>query len=406
VSDSIQMERGVTDGERSKRRNSAHRCNVALFIPTFDAGGAEGQALQLAKNINKEVYGVTVIALRGSGLLADQFGAIPHVRSVTLECRNPAVAFGRLVAVLRKCNVHILHSFLTATHVYSLAARLARPSMKVVIGIRDSLENVTFGYPTAGSRLKSRLLHWILDQGSVLADLAIVNSEAGTRNRAAKLEIRSVIVRNGIDADVFRPDPAARERLRLELGIPGNSEMVGILANCSPYKGYPNFIEAAKMVADVLPNVHFVAIGNVNTLTGERALRQVEELGLKSIFHFLGARTAVWRLLPGLDVVCSASVTEAFSNAIAESMACGVPCVVTDVGDSRYIVGQTGIVVPPAKPKQLGLGIIRILKLSVDERTRLGCEARQRIAEEFTVKRMTMLCQLEYDGLLSSSCGN
>src|SRR5262249_12926770 len=94
---------------------------------------------------------------------------------------------------------------------------------------------------------------------------------------------------------------------------------------------------------------------------------------------------------------------EAFSNAICEGMACGVPCVVTDVGDSCRIVGDTGIVVPPQNPEALATGLIRQLNLNPTERERLATAARQRILQNFNLAQMVKRHEHVYEALLSKA---
>lgn len=385
----------VVAGDGNPRR-------VALFIPSFEIGGAEGQALTLANTLDKSRYAVTVIALRREGALETAFRSIPHVRVVALEERNPYAVLRRLLALLRELDIRILHSFLTATNVYCLGIKVARPSTKVIVGIRDSLGDAGFGHASFSSRFKERFLRSVSDHFSFLADLAIVNSQAAKQTRAVRMRTKSALIRNGIDTDKFRPDPSARQRLRDAIATAENTLIVGILGNCSAYKDYPTFIRAASTVAKNRPDVHFVSIGRCDTLEGERARRLVEAASLGNIFHFMGPQTNVARLLPGFDVMCSSSVTEALSNAIAESMACGVPCVVTDVGDSRMLVGETGIVVPIGSSDDLARSIVQLLEINHSQRALLGGKARQRIVEEFGLSEMTRRWQAQYENLISA----
>jgi glycosyltransferase involved in cell wall biosynthesis len=84
------------------------------------------------------------------------------------------------------------------------------------------------------------------------------------------------------------------------------------------------------------------------------------------------------RVYSSLDVYVSSSVSEAFSNVSGEAMSCGVPCVITDVGDSALIVGGTGQVVPPENPRTLAEGIMKVLSLPLSEKSKLGEQAHHR----------------------------
>jgi len=101
-----------------------------------------------------------------------------------------------------------------------------------------------------------------------------------------------------------------------------------------------------------------------------------------------------------MDILCSSSVTEGFSNSICEGMSSGIPCVVTDVGDSALIVGNTGIVVPVGNPGLLANGILKLLNLSPAERKGLGIESRKRIEENFSVSRMVAETEKVFESLL------
>ena len=69
-------------------------------------------------------------------------------------------------------------------------------------------------------------------------------------------------------------------------------------------------------------------------------------------------------------------------------MACGVPCVATDVGDAREILGDSDAVVPPCNPEALVAGIMALLKRLRIEGASLGARVRQRVAENFSVEML------------------
>jgi glycosyltransferase involved in cell wall biosynthesis len=103
----------------------------------------------------------------------------------------------------------------------------------------------------------------------------------------------------------------------------------------------------------------------------------------------------------GLDLLCSSSsFSEGFSNVIGEAMACGVPCVVTDVGDSKLIVGETGKVVPPEDPAALASACLESLVLPASQRRAIGSEARKRIEENFSAEKMVASMQAIFEDLI------
>ncbi len=134
--------------------------------------------------------------------------------------------------------------------------------------------------------------------------------------------------------------------------------------------------------------------------------RAMEAAGVRHVTHLLGLRSDMPRLIAALDVlVSSSSYGEAFPNALGEAMACGVPCAVTDVGDSAYIVGDTGRIVTSGDMAGLALAIESLLLLTSDERLALGKRARTRVAEHFEIGQVVKRYEAFYDELAATGRG-
>jgi glycosyltransferase involved in cell wall biosynthesis len=93
-------------------------------------------------------------------------------------------------------------------------------------------------------------------------------------------------------------------------------------------------------------------------------------------------------VLSALDIMVSSSISESFPNVIGEAMACGVPCVVTDVGDSATIVGATGAVIAPRSPTALADALAEMAQRLSGDGPRLHAEARARVSELFGLDAM------------------
>jgi glycosyltransferase involved in cell wall biosynthesis len=150
-------------------------------------------------------------------------------------------------------------------------------------------------------------------------------------------------------------------------------------------KDHATFLRAASFFARERSDVRFVCVGDGTTLYREQLQALSRELGLAECLRWVGFRDDIAAVYNSLDLACSSSLFgEGFSNAIAEAMACGVPCVVTDVGDSAAIVGATGEVVPGGDPQALANGWGR-LRARLQVQPDLRAEARNRIAQHFGV---------------------
>jgi glycosyltransferase involved in cell wall biosynthesis len=210
---------------------------------------------------------------------------------------------------------------------------------------------------------------------------------------------RLMIIPNGFDTDAFRPDPAARADLRRELGLDPGTTLVGLVARYDPFKDHGNFLGAAAVVIKKFPDVRFVLCGGNVDRNNAELMAKVESLGLSAHCHLLGPRKDVARIQAAVDVCASSSVSEAFPLVVGEAMSCGVPCAVTDVGDSALIVGETGRVVPPSDSTALGTAIIDLITLGPEGRARLGVDARHRVRELFDLGAVTRRYEALYTEL-------
>jgi glycosyltransferase involved in cell wall biosynthesis len=158
-----------------------------------------------------------------------------------------------------------------------------------------------------------------------------------------------------------------------------------MIARFDPMKDHPNFIRAAALLARRLAEVRFVLCGLGAAPENADLVRLLAEHGVRDRFHLLGRRSDIPRVMNALDVCTLSSFGEAFPLAIGEAMSCGVPCVVTDVGDSAYLVGDTGRVVPPRDSTALAGAWEALASLEPEARRRLGLAARERIVQHFAL---------------------
>jgi len=204
-------------------------------------------------------------------------------------------------------------------------------------------------------------------------DLVTANSAAGLKSHLALgyRPRRAEVVANGIDVDAFRPDPAARRAVRLDLGIPENAIVLAHVARVDAMKDHAAFLAAMAQLPDV--SALLVGAGTENLPGAHNVIR-------------LGRRHDVARLFAAADFVVSSSrFGEGFSNVLGEGMACGLPAIATDVGDAKLILGDTGLVVPPEDPVALAAGIRILASESAAARAERGARARAHIVENFAL---------------------
>jgi len=211
---------------------------------------------------------------------------------------------------------------------------------------------------------------------------------------------RWAILPNGFELEKFVPSERARQDLRAELRLPPDSLLIGLIGRYHPMKDHSNFLKAAGILGRRDPSVHFVLAGaGVDSANVE--LRELAKaFGVADCLHLLGARTDAPYITAALDIAGSASYSEAFPNVIGEAMSCGVPCVVTDVGDSAWLVGDTGFFVTPRDSNALADAWTELINRGEQGRQTLGTAARSRIAGMFSIASVAAQYARLYDQVL------
>ena len=358
------------------------RCSVFLLVRTLGAGGAERQLVQLALGFKERGHLVRVGVFYKEGpLVADLESKDIPVLDLGKKGRWDLLAFlFRVRRAIADAQPEIVYSFLGGANLVAAAVRMLGLQFKLVWSVRASdMDLKQYEWTRPFSYRAECLL-------SDKVDLIIANSFAGRSHAVSNgfSPRRLEVVPNGIDTERFHPNPLLRRRQRQQWGLSESDIAIGVLARFDPMKGHRTFLAAAVRLANEIPNCQFLCIGE----GAEKARLQqfAEELGISGRVKFPGRSDDPVAALNGLDIYCSPSVYgEGFSNSVGEAMACAIPCVVTDVGDSARIVGDTGLIVPRANPTALA----DALALAASQREfHDGLAARQRILENYGTGQM------------------
>jgi glycosyltransferase involved in cell wall biosynthesis len=357
---------------------------IAHVITDLDTGGAQIMLKRLVARLQTEGVGNAVISLGRPSSAFDELGGlgvpIHHLNAAPSRIPGPRT-FLHLGRLLRGLRPDIVHTWLYhADLVGGLAARLTGIA-PVVWGIHHTTGPSEPLKPATRAVVRlNRLLSWFVPDRIICCAHASRESHAALGYSRRKM----VVIANGLDTDQFRPDSNARAGVRRELGLPPHALIVASMARFHPQKDHETFVRAAGDLCRRLPAVHFVLAGRGVDRENRALAGWIDATGAPDRFHLLGKRDDMPRLTAACDVVSTSSAFgEASPLVLAEGMACGVPCVATDVGDSGAMVGDTGRVVPPRDPHALAGAWESILRLAPDERVELGTRARARVVAEF-----------------------
>lgn len=374
---------------------------VCHLISSLDVGGAEVSLLRLLSRMNGRRFENRVVSLIPAGSVGERIRDL-GVTVDSLEMRRGRPSAGvllRLVRMLRHERPDVLQTWLYHADLLGLLAASLAARPPVVWNIRS------WKRTSSRHRRLSRLVIRMCARLSAWPRAVVVNSEAGRSFHAAigYHPRQWVVIPNGVDVEEFRPDPASRAGVRRELGLPSDALLVTMVARFHPVKDHRTFLQAAGILSRENAEARFLLAGEEITEGNEVLARLVQQEGLAGRVQLLGRRDDVPRLWAASDFAVLSSVSEGFPNVVAEAMACAVPCVVTDVGDARRIVGETGLVVPPGSPEALAAAMREMSARGATRLRELGGLARERISREYGLSRMVGAYEELYEQLAGPS---
>jgi glycosyltransferase involved in cell wall biosynthesis len=373
---------------------------VLFLVGALDRGGAQRQLILLVTGLDRTRFAPSVVTIYDGGVLRAEMASVDNVRVHSLRKAgrwDVLPPLWRLWQIVRNERPAIVHGYMGMANLLALVfGKLA--GARTVWGIRAS--DVDFSFYDRFSAGVFKVSRWL----SRFPDLIIVNSHTGLRHHIAHgyRGSRMHVIPNGFDTLRFLPDPEARRRMRSAWGIAEHEPLLGVVARLDPMKDHPTFLHAAAQLAQERPDVRFVCVGDGQTQYRKELQDLANALGLRQRLVWAGEIDDPSAVQNALDIATSSSAFgEGSSNAIGEAMACGVPCVVTAVGDSAILVGATGLIIPPGTPDALVNAWKHLLALSPAERAALGQAARKRIISEYSAERLIQRTETALAGLLA-----
>lgn len=356
-------------------------------------GGAERQLLTLAESLDRQKIDPVVVTFYSGGKLLPEFQK-KGIRVIAAAKKSRWDVPGFLLAlckIFRQEKPDVIFSYLVAANIMAIILRPFCSIPRVIISIRHSyLRKEDYD-------MLSTVLYWVEDHIARFADTIVINSYIGALNAIGRgMPVGKIrIIPNGILTEVFIPAENKNTAVRAKLGCVNGEILMGLVGRLDPVKGHALFVEAASLAYAANPILRFVCVGDGPQEYRDNLLNMIHEAKLDDVFHLIPAETDPVPIYNALDVCVSASIGEGFPNVIAEAMSCGVPCLVTDVGDSNQIVGQTGLVVRSGDARALADAIQEMAGLRAEKRAEMGKAARERIVTEFSVQKMVEASTIE-----------
>ena len=364
------------------------RIDVMHVISNLNDGGAEGALYRLC--VYSSDFKHVVVCMMDEG----KYGPMLKAAGVTLHClRMPqgkptwhgVVQFWKLLRSLRPDVVQ--------TWMYH--ADLMGGTMARLSGVRRVFWGIRHGNLTPGTikcstikiaRLSARLSTYVPTRIISCSRQAMeVHAAIGYEKS------RMTVIPNGYELSRFDLDAEGGKRLRHEWGIGDNMFLFGMVARLDAQKDHTNLLTALRLLKMQRRGFHCVLVGTGMDCTNLTFQSLIKNHEVDDVVSLLGKRSDIPDVMNALNVHVLSSLGEAFPNVLAEAMACGTPCVTTDVGDAAYIVGATGWVVQPQDSLALADSLQKAMQefevSPVNWRMR-RLAARNRVVDHFSIEKM------------------
>jgi glycosyltransferase involved in cell wall biosynthesis len=359
--------------------------NILHVITDLDDGGAEAILYRLCVHDRQGKH--SVVSLMDGGKYA------PLLRQAGIDTLSLGMPRGGirpsgmigLWSLIRRLNPDLIQTWMYhANLIGGLAARAE--NVPTCWGIHhDILLPGSKHLTRVVSRICAHLSRWLPHR------IIYCSAKSASTHKAMGYSARkAVVVHNGYDTDLFSPNSTARGTMRAEMQLVDDIPLIGMVARYDPQKGHACLLSSLGRLKRAGRMFRVVFAGSGMSPDNEVLRSLLKAEGMDKLVTLLGQRDDIPRIMNALDLHVLSSLTESFPNVLAEAMACGTPCVVTDVGDSALIVGDTGWIVPPNNPEALANALCDAFDTMMlpDRWNDHKHSSRRKIAEQFSIQRM------------------
>ena len=302
----------------------------------------------------------------------------------------------RLARIARMRETAVIHARNTGCWFDAIVASTLAPRAALVLGFHGLESGGPF------SRRQRLLARLGLTVGARFACV----SEAGRAQLVHEAGVpidRIDVLLNGVDLARFAPaEPTLRWNVRKELGIDRNAFVVGTVGRLAAVKRHDLLIEATRAAVREVPDLVVLVVGDGPEYASLTRLAQ--EAGMQDRIVLTGMRNDIPQMMSAMDLYVCCSESEGMNNALLEALACGVPAVVTDVGNNKLIVrdGEAGIVIPRSAGAALGQAIVSMAPTTTWRRRM--CQAARLRATSFDLSQTASAYERWYRDLLQPRC--
>lgn len=365
---------------------------IIHVIIGLDVGGAESMLKKLVRSQVKdfEKYEHSVVSLTTIGAIGKEL----KQEGVEVKALGMNTAFSSFLVILKLIKIFkfkkpdVVQTWMYhADLIGGVAAAIA--GVKCILwGIRST--NIRLG----NSRLTSivqkvcALLSYHIPTKIVCVAEKSMNAHVNAGYDKSKM----LVINNGFDLERFLFAEKERKKIRDNLGVKNNF-VIGSVGRFNPAKNHFLLISVVEKIIPYGVDIVFLLVGRGVNNTENEFYKKIKEKGLLSYFLLIGEVSDIRKYYQAMDVFCLHSDTEGFPNVLGEAMASGLPCISTDAGDARKILGDDSMVVDCGDADGIAERIVRLQRLSSLERGRMGKVNMEKIKENYSIKKISQKFQ-------------
>ncbi|WP_323751989.1 glycosyltransferase family 4 protein [Marinobacter sp.] len=370
---------------------------VLHVITGLGDGGAEGVLSRICLNSHGAEH--VVISLTDEGKYASilREGGVKVEALGMISVRASIGHFWQLIKMIRAEKPDVVQTWMYhADLIGGLAARFAG-IRNVIWGIRQTtLGRAIAKKSTIAIARVCSVLSYIVPKKIVCCAEKAQKAHVGLGYCKNKM----MVIPNGYDLCKLKPSTEARTRIRAQIGVDSEEFLLGMVGRYHPQKDHKNLLESLVLLNKWGYSIRCALVGTGLTAENQELRRMISKMGLDNTVLLSGPRRDIPDFMNALDAHVLSSFSEGFPNVVAEAMACGIPCVSTDVGDASVIIGDTGFLCPPENAEALA----RAIASSLEERLHYpetyfdrGERSRARVMARYSLNHTVQLYELAWN---------
>ena len=360
---------------------------VLHIISGLGGGGAEGVLFRICsmdKTCNHEVISLTDNGIYGEKL--DALG-IPVYCVGLSRSRFSILKFYKLYKMIRDSKAQVIQCWMY--HADFIGGLLSRTlgNRRIIWNVRHS----ELTKETAGIRIRFLAKLCAMFSNIIPDNIIYCAEKSRLTHRRLGYKKNGVVIPNGYDFAVFKPNLVPLELKSTVLNKKTDSFIIGTIARYTPEKDYYNLLKAINILGTNSNDFKLILVGEGIDQENEELMGYASNMSIEDNLVLLGYRDDIPSILNILDLSVLSSSSEGFPNVVAEAMSCEIPVVTTDAGDAREIVGDLGWIVPIKSPYALSEAISQAWNEKINsrdswERRKLQC--RESVVSKYDIRKM------------------